>query len=144
MDYKIFLLFAFLPFMACSPNSKNNDKGEEITENYQAEERESYIEHYDNGVKKIEGLKVGGKRHGKWNYYYEDGILWSEGVYRYGVREGRSIVYYENGKKKIQGQYKNDLRVGEWKVWDDDGSLVKVMDLDSLLTASDSVHLGLK
>lgn len=140
MSRNLILILCLFAFGACV-----SDKAEEQkTENPQATEVEDYVEHYTNGLKKMEGKKVDGKRHGKWIYYYDNGMKWSEGMYKNGIRNGYSVVYYENGKKKIEGQYKKDLRVGEWKVWEDDGSLVKAIDLDKMLTAKDSVHLGMK
>jgi|SRR5690554_681162 len=141
MNWKIILMICFLPLLACSTESKKESGENE--ESYQAPTKEDYVDRYANGIIKIEGTKIDGKRHGRWVYYYEDGMLWSEGMYRHGVRNGRAIVYYENGKKKIEGQYKNDLRVGLWKVWEDNGALVKEIDLDEMLSAEDSLQLGL-
>lgn len=138
---KIFILaFGLLVLTACSTEKNTNEKEEQ----YQAPKSEDYLERYPNGIKKLEGRKVNGKRHGKWTYYYDNGMKWSEGKYVHGERNGYAIVYYENGKKKIEGQYKNDLRVGKWKVWEDDGTLVKEIDLDKMLSAEDSLKLELK
>lgn len=142
MKRSTIVMFCLLPFLACSSGqTENNNKKEKET--YQAAAREDYVEHYANGIKKIEGQKINGERHGKWIYYYKNGMLWSEGMYRHGERDGSAIVYYENGNKKIEGQYENGLRVGKWKIWEADGSLVKVIDLDSMLTAKDSAKLGM-
>lgn len=140
MNRNLILILCLFAFGACVSNKAEEKK----TESFQAAEEENYIEHYPNGLKKLEGKKVDGKRHGKWTYYYDNGMKWSEGMYNHGMRHGHSVVYYENGKKKIEGQYKKDLRVGEWKVWEDDGSLVKAIDLDKMLTAKDSVRLEIK
>ncbi|MEX2380237.1 MAG: hypothetical protein WD530_05805 [Vicingaceae bacterium] len=140
MGRNLILILCLFVFGACASEKKENKK----EESYQAPEVEDYVEHYSNGLKKIEGKKVDGKRHGKWIYYYDNGMKWSEGKYVHGERNGYSVVYYENGKKKIEGQYKKDLRVGKWKVWEDDGSLVKEIDLDKMLSAEDSLRLELK
>lgn len=105
---------------------------------------EQVVEHYPNGLKKIEGETVNGQRHGVWKAYYENGFLWSEGSFWYGKRKGYSIVYHENGKKKMEGDYKNGLKVGAWKIWNADGSLFKSINMDELLTAEDSLKLELK
>ncbi len=140
MNRNLILILCLFVFGSCV-SKKQEDK---TVESYQAPQVESYLDRYPNGLKKLEGKKVEGKRHGKWIYYYDNGMKWSEGMYKNGIRDGHSVVYYENGKKKIEGQYKKDLRVGEWKVWEDDGSLVKAIDLNKMLSAEDSVHLELK
>lgn len=132
----LLILFVFLP------SCQTKEKADKTAETHQGIEH--FVEHYPNGIKKVEGDKLNGKRNGRWVFYYEDGMMWSEGTYRHGKREGSSIVYYENGKKKIEGQYKKDMRIGEWKVWEDDGSLVKKIDLNSMLTAKDSLHLDIQ
>ena len=117
-----------------------------VKEEEEAFERnvEQVVEHYTNGVKKIEGEKVNGKRHGMWKYYYANGFLWSEGEFWYGERKSYSIIYYNTGKKQMEGSYEKDLKVGKWKLWNPDGSLNKVIDLDQMLTSADSLKLELK
>lgn len=102
---------------------------------------ENKVERYANGVKKLEGKIVDGKRHGIWKAYHENGNLWSVGKFRHGVREGISTVYYENGRKKMEGVYEKGLKIGIWKVWEDDGTFVQDIDLNSMLTKKDSLKL---
>ncbi len=127
----------FLPLLialnfACGSNSKENKVVEPKVE-------KNYVEYYDDGVKKIEGILLNGERHGVWNFYYKSGIKWSEGRYKRGKRDGYSIVYYENGKKKLQGDYKNHKRIGVWKIWNEDGTFKDEIDFDKPLTRKDSV-----
>ena len=102
--------------------------------NEQEEQKEQVIkeivEHYPDGVKKIEGKEVNGVREGKWIYYYENGFIWSQGEFKNGKRTGYSIVYHENGNTKIEGNYEDGLKVGVWKFWNSDGSLSEERDFD--------------
>ena len=79
-----------------------------------------------------------------WKYYYANGFLWSEGSFWYGERKGYSIIYYNTGKKQMEGNYEKDLKVGQWKLWNPDGSLNRIIDLDQMLTSEDSIKLELK
>jgi len=132
-----FLVLALVLF-ACSNTAKEDNK--------QGMERnvEQVLERYPNGIKKLEGETVNGKRHGMWKYYYANGFLWSEGKFWYGERKGYSLIYYNSGKKQMEGAYEKDLKVGKWKLWNPDGSLNKIIDLDQMLTSEDSVKLELK
>jgi antitoxin component YwqK of YwqJK toxin-antitoxin module len=137
----LLILFTLFVFTSCDDASKMGDqKAEKVVER----SAEDYVEHYPNGLKKLEGKLVNDQRHGIWTYYYENGMKWSEGRYVHGVRDGYSIVYYENGKKKIEGEYENDLKIGIWKVWEDDGSLVKEINLSEMLSKEDSLKLQMK
>jgi len=122
---------------ACSSAPEADQKTESNT-------TENYIDRYPNGIKKMEGKLFNGKRQGKWIAYYESGIKWSEGMFRDGLREGDAIVYYENGKKKLEGKYRANKKIGIWKVWEEDGVLVQEVNLDSLLSPSDSLLLNRK
>lgn len=136
----LFYFGLILLFIACKSEANSND-----TEKKEfVRETEQVLDHYTNGLKKLEGEKVNGKRHGVWKAYYENGFLWSEGSFWYGKRKGYSLVYYENGKKKMEGDYQNDLKVGVWKIWNSDGSLFKTVNMDELLTKEDSLKLELK
>lgn len=132
-----FLGLALMLF-ACSNTSQEGKK--EVNERIV----EQILEHYSNGIKKIEGEKVNGERHGMWKYYYANGFLWSEGKFWYGQRKGYSIIYYNTGKKQMEGHYAKDLKIGKWKLWNPDGSLNKIIDLDQMLSAEDSLKLELK
>ena len=43
----------------------------------------------------------------------------------------------------MEGDYVKDLKVGKWKLWNPDGSLNKIIDLDKMLSAEDSLKLEL-
>jgi antitoxin component YwqK of YwqJK toxin-antitoxin module len=133
----IFLGLSLILF-ACNDTVQESKKKEVLERKV-----EQVTEYYPNGKKKLEGETVNGERHGTWKYYYSNGYLWSEGEFWYGERKGYSIVYYNSGKKQMEGAYKKDLKVGKWKLWNEDGSLNKVVDIDQMLTAKDSVKLEL-
>jgi len=135
---KIVFLLISMALLACnSSEKKEQTKGLE-------RKVEKVVEYYENGIKKLEGETVNGERHGPWKYYYANGFLWSEGSFWYGERKGYSIIYYKSGKKQMEGQYAKDLKVGKWKLWNEDGSLNQIIDLDKMLTGEDSVKLKLK
>lgn len=100
---------------------------------------EEVVERYDNGVIKVQGRILNGERDGKWVYFYETGIKWSEGQFKNGLRTGPSIVYYESGKKKLEGKYEKNKKVGKWKVWEEDGTLAHIVNMDSLMAGQDSI-----
>ena len=129
---KIVFILLSLTIFACN-NSVEENKKQEVLER----KVEQVVERYSNGIKKMEGETVNGKRHGMWKYYYANGFLWSEGEFWYGERKGYSIIYYNTGKKQMEGSYENDLKVGKWKLWNQDGSLNKIIDLDQMLTSAD-------
>ena len=136
---KSFLVFlVVLAFVSC-----NNEPAPQEQDTTQRTVEE-HVEYYSNGAKKIEGQLVNGKRHGKWIYYHDNGFVWSEGKYKHGKRDGHSIVYFKNGRTKLQGQYKNDLKVGTWKAWREDGSFIRSINVDELLTKEDSLRLEMK
>ena len=83
-----------LVLFSCS-NSAPEDKDQVTERNV-----EQVLEHYSNGIKKLEGEKVNGERHGMWKYYYANGFLWSEGKFWYGERKGYSVIYYNTEKSK--------------------------------------------
>ncbi len=128
--------------IACNTKEANNKS--EIEDTYIPPKTEQITEFYPSGIKKIEGKLIDGKRHGKWIYYYENGFIWSEGVYKNGIRNGYALVYYPDGAQKISGQYKKNLRVEVWKVFNTDGTLIKAINLNEMLTKKDSTLLELK
>ena len=136
---KLLYISIILLLSACKTDTNDSSAKKEFIR-----ETEQVLEHYSNGLKKLEGEKVNGKRHGIWKAYHENGFLWSEGKFWYGKRKGFSSVYYKNGKTQMEGSYKNDLKVGVWKVWDMKGTLVKTVNMDKLLTKDDSLKLELK
>jgi len=64
---------------------------------------DEYCEDLDNdGVKVLEGYKVGGEKHGLWIGYYANGNKKCENNYINGKKIGTQIVWYENGNKKSE------------------------------------------
>jgi antitoxin component YwqK of YwqJK toxin-antitoxin module len=99
-------------------------------ENGEVEER------FANGVVRIKGYKMKGKREGLWRSWYENGQLNSELSFVHDDREGPYGVWYENGKKMVEGEYKKDVAVGKWKYWDNRGNLAKEVDNSASSTAA--------
>ena len=118
-------------FLACNPNDKTS--GETATTPRQ--EVENVVSHYENGLVEKRGVKINGKRHGRWESFYPSGFKWSEVEYREGIKNGDIVVYYPNGMMKYQGRYYDDDRAGMWMFYDATGVLIKRIDMD--LTDSD-------
>ena len=135
---RVIILWFILCTLSCTSTESNIDN--KVIERT----TEEVVEYYPNGIKKVEGEKVNGQRHGIWKYYYPNGFLWSEGKFWYGERKGYSVIYYKTGKKQMEGNYEKDLKVGKWKLWNPDGSLNKIVDIDQLLSSEDSLKLELK
>ena len=82
-------------------------------------------ERYPNGVLKVKGFYLNGKRNGEWFFWYENGKMWSVGFYKDGLRDGKTSVYYETGQLRYDGQYKLGKTSGKWKFYDVAGKLEK-------------------
>jgi hypothetical protein len=82
-----------------------------------------YTEKYDNGVIKIKGYVLGGKRDGEWMSWYSNGKPWSACTYRAGILNGPIQTWYENGQKRFSGSYMNGKRSGKWTFWKENGEL---------------------
>jgi antitoxin component YwqK of YwqJK toxin-antitoxin module len=77
MSRNLVLILCLFAFGSCVPKKQEEKK----TDSYEIPQVEDYIEHYPTGIKKLEGKKVEGKRHGRWIFYYDNGMKWSEGTY---------------------------------------------------------------
>ncbi len=97
------------------------------------------VEHYENGVVKIQGKSVDGKRVGTWESFFENGYKWSEVEYANGVKKGPVVVFYKNGMMRYQGRYYNDERAGLWTFYDTTGIVLKKIDMDKASIDTDSI-----
>ena len=96
-------------------------------------------EHYPNGVVKLKGTSMDGKREGLWQGFFENGYKASEAEYKNGVRNGDIVVFYRNGLMRYQGRYYDDQRAGIWTFYDALGIVVKKVDMDVTEVPSDSL-----
>lgn len=83
---------------------------------------------HDNGVLKMGGKFLNGKREGEWKAYFNNEQLQSEGIYKNGLRMSSAKVYFSNGQLRYEGQYENDKEVGHWKFYNEEGKLIKEKD----------------
>ena len=83
-----------------------------------------YIAKYPNGIVKMRGFYVNGKREGQWTSFFENGNVQSEGFFKAGLRDGKANVYYESGKKYYEGYYKDGKEVGHWIFYDESGKKI--------------------
>ena len=87
-----------------------------------------YIDYYNNGHKKDEGVMDNGSLNGKVIVYYQSGAVKSETGYRAGMQNGDAALYFKNGalmqkqgfingKKNVESAsyYRNGQAEGEWK-----------------------------
>lgn len=91
-------------------------------------QRGDYIAKYPNGIIKMRGYYINGKRNGQWTSFFQNGNVQSEGFFKDGLRDGKALVYYENGKVYYEGYYKEGREVGKWVFYDTSG--VKVNEKD--------------
>ena len=85
--------------------------------------------HYHlNGVLKMTGKLLNGKREGEWTAYFDNEQLQSSGIYKNGLRTGIAHIYFSNGKLLYQGMYKDDKETGHWKFYNKSGKLVNEKD----------------
>ncbi len=64
-----------------------------------------------------------GLKHGKWIQFYDSGKIKAEGVYKDGNFDGRVKWLYASGKIEIDGYYKHAVKNGFWKYYENDGEL---------------------
>jgi antitoxin component YwqK of YwqJK toxin-antitoxin module len=93
---------------------------EKEPENYTGE----YQEIYKNGLPKMKGLKISGKREGRWQSWHPTGAPASECDYKNGIEHGDYIVFHEEGGIMITGQYLEGKKVGQWKFYNEEGEIV--------------------
>ena len=96
-----------------------NDEGDIILETncIRGKINGSWIEWYDNGKKKYEGLYENGYRSGLWKGWHNSGQLWKEGFYFYDKKEGTWIYWYLNGNKQELKTYRKGKLDGPIKKW---------------------------
>lgn len=73
---------------------------------------------------------VTGRKEGLYCSYYRNGNLWELATYSDGCLWGPYTLYYECGQKAREGEYRWEEFHGTWSSWDDDGSLVEVLEYD--------------
>ncbi len=87
-----------------------------------------YITKYPNGIIKMKGFYINGKREGEWIGFFESGKKQSEGFFKAGLRDGKALVYHENEQIYYEGYYKNGKQVGKWIFFDPQGKKVNEKD----------------
>src|SRR5687767_4910386 len=109
MKYKLIipiLSWAFT-FGSCSSNHHETAKIEENTETASIDTalygltgvieksppvlHGDYIEKFDNGVIKMRGFYMNGKRDGQWTSFFSNGKVQSEGFFKAGLRDGKAL-----------------------------------------------------
>jgi antitoxin component YwqK of YwqJK toxin-antitoxin module len=91
-----------------------------------------YEAKYPNGIVKMRGFYIRGKRNGQWSCFFENGNLQSEGFYKDGLRDGKATVHYENGQIYYTGFYKDGKEVGKWLFYDQQGKQINEKDYSPL------------
>ena len=102
-------------------------------------------EFFTDGKLSAEGPVEGGKRHGKWKYFFrnglpraagnfvdgemdgywwrEEGSLWQTGYFKRNVQTGAWKRYHPNGQLSDEGDFVNGNKAGEWTTYDPDGNV---------------------
>lgn len=115
------------------PNDKRKSKGSYRMKgiwNKLDQKTGNWIEWYENGNEKWTGNFVEGKRKGICKKCYENGQLEREAIFEKDIIVGYVREFYPDGSKKIDGTYcsqlsRRGMRDGAWKVWDEQGNLLK-------------------
>lgn len=132
-------------YTSCSSGSKNEEENKSTNETAPAidtslhgltgvieknppVQQGDYIAKYPNGIIKMRGFYVNGKREGQWTSFFESGKVQSEGFFKTGLRDGKALVYHENGKIYYEGYYKDGRETGKWVFYDTSG--VKINEKD--------------
>ena len=89
-----------------------------------------YVAKYPNGIVKMRGYYINGKRNGQWSSFFENGNMQSEGFFKDGLRDGKAVVYYQSGKVYYTGYYKEGKEVGKWIFYDENGKTIQEKDYD--------------
>lgn len=131
-------LIALFVVVGCGQKTEEKKAFESEAPAVQSETVE-VVEHYPNGVLKISGVSVDGKRNGHWESYYENGYKWSEVEYKMGAKQGDIVVFYQNGMMRYQGRYNDDDRSGIWTFYDTLGVSLKRVDMDEVRMNPDSL-----
>ncbi|MBI3501819.1 MAG: hypothetical protein HY063_08500 [Bacteroidetes bacterium] len=147
MKTKIFfyLLISTSCFFSCSSDKEknaNDSKKDSITidttlrgkvgviEKNPPVQQGDYILKYSNGVIKMRGYYINGKRNGQWTSFFENGNVQSEGFFKDGFRDGSAKVYYESEKLYYEGYYKDGKETGKWIFYDEQGNKIQEKDYD--------------
>jgi antitoxin component YwqK of YwqJK toxin-antitoxin module len=86
-----------------------------------------YHEFNKHGVLVCEGKMVDGLREGEWREYYDTGELAIIQHYVKGEPHGRFMSYHMNGSKWSEGTHSNGKCCGMFRVYDEQGKLVRTM-----------------
>lgn len=128
------IVFACVLAIACNNNELKNDQAttekkdsvttatDTISNDPFAKNGEETIK-YDNGIVKMHGYYLKGKKEGQWNSWYSNGLPWSETYFEKGIKNGPTKAWYENGKIRYEGAYKNDAKTGYWSYYEENGKL---------------------
>lgn len=89
-----------------------------------------FVSKYQNGIVKMKGYYINGKREGQWVSFFENGQKQSEGFFKNGLRDGKALVYHQNGQLYYEGFYKDGKEVGKWIFFDPQGKKINEKDFD--------------
>lgn len=139
MKQSVYLLLILFCLISCNSKKENSSRESRIeqkiiskifSEPKKIEENGEYIDRYPNGVIKMRGFKVRGKRSGVWKSWYENGSPWSETAFSEGMKNGKTTTWYKNEQKRYEGYYKNDVETGKWTFWDEKGKIINQKSYD--------------
>jgi len=118
-------------------------------ETYENGSLEGLFEEYHlNGKVALTGLYVNNTMDGVWKKYTENGILVEEVTFKNNNENGPFVEYHLNGQLAAEGTYINgDNEHGLLKIYDDKGTMIKVMECDrgvcqTTWTKEDSKKVG--
>ncbi|MCL3780027.1 toxin-antitoxin system YwqK family antitoxin [Prolixibacteraceae bacterium JC049] len=115
----IALLFVFVLY--CNAQSIIEQNGIYLNNNHPF--TGLYVEHYTNGVKKVEMTVVNGAKEGTTTFYYPSGQVSEVRSYKANSMHGKWETFDKNAKKTGEAHYTNGLKSGTWQIWDKSGQL---------------------
>lgn len=137
MKYIFYVTFCFSLLACSSPviekieTKHPNGEKDKVSFYQEIDGTEMLVEEkhfHDNGVFKMGGKFLNGKREGEWTAYYNNEQIQSSGMFKNGLRYGAAKIYYPDGQLRYEGQYENDKEEGHWKFYNEQGKLVKEED----------------
>lgn len=88
---------------------------------------EGYNRFYnEEGIMIEEGEIVGGKKNGRWKYYFDDGVLRRINDFKLGQKTGYIITYYPSGIVADSSYRIDGKQIGVAKFWYDNGALEQI------------------
>ena len=112
------IVIIFAANLGCFFSRQNHDRLHPIRDG-------KSVVYYKNGIKKIEGNYIKGKKDGVFVYYREDATLEAKITFKDNKKNGISSKYGLKEKLEEEIMFKNDLKHGTQKFYNENGVSIK-------------------